>query len=365
MSLLSRRVLYPSLAVKPEIIYGKGSLGVLKNLPGDDYLVLTSNSFMKSESYTRLNEKILSNKKFNIEPIQNSYTKKIIEIKEKYLSWPPDIVIAIGGGSVLDSAKIIRHFLSFSEDNFETLAKRFSNSPPKIKLVNIPTTPNTGSEINNIAVVKKDTNEKIPFINKTFTPDLAVIDPVLLSTMPKNLMDDFISDIFAHAFEGSRSRLSNEALKNMALSSISGLKENLSKFEFDSSDFQAIENIQFSGQQAGTVAENAFVGIIHALAHSLESLTSASHGKCLHALMQQMLEWIKNKTENDNFNFDSFYNIWNDLDLNSSADDSLFNQVDSEQWITLALNDPAIKTDPIKFREDDLKELILWLQSTN
>ena len=101
MSLLSRRVLYSSVSVKPETIHGKGSLGVLRNLPGDNYVVLTSNSFTKSESFTKLQEKTLANKKYDIEIIQNSFEQRILEIKDKYLNWPPDIVIAIGGMMLL------------------------------------------------------------------------------------------------------------------------------------------------------------------------------------------------------------------------------------------------------------------------
>lgn len=365
MSLLSRRILYPSLSAKPEIIYGKGSLGALRNLPGDNFLVLSSNSFSKSESYTKLHEKLLASKKFDLEIIQNSFDKQITNIVEKYKSWPPDLVIAIGGGSVLDSAKLIRHFLSFPEENFDNLAKKITNLPPKVKLVSIPTTPNTASEVNNIAVVKKAEGEKTPFINKTFTPDLAILDPVLLSTISDNLMNDFVSDIFAHAFEGSRSRLSNKLLKNLATTAVSALSENLTRFKDDKTDLEAIENIQFIGQQAGIVAENAFVGIMHALAHALETITNSTHGHCLHSLLPPMLEWINSHEPEHSFNYNFFTEIWNTLDLSSTADKTLLKQVNWDEWVKLTLTDPSIKTDPIKFKEEEVKELISWLQATN
>ena len=127
----------------------------------------------------------------------------------------------------------------------------------------------------------------------------------------------------------------------------------------------AIENIQFIGQQAGTVAENAFVGIIHALAHSLESLTKKSHGSTLHLLLGPMLEWISKNSDKHNYEFNVFYNAWNELDLESTADYKLVNKVDSNEWSKLTFKDPSIKTDPIKFKEEDIRKLIEWLQSRN
>ena len=365
MSLLSKRILYPTLSVKPEIIFGKGSLNVLKNLPGENFLILASNSFIHSESYSKLTEKILSTKKYNLECVQNSFEETINILKNKYIDWPPEIIIAIGSGTVLDSAKVLRHFLSFSEESFDSLAKSYSNPIPKVRLVSIPSTPNTSSEINNIAVIKNNQEEKVPYVNKTFCPDLAVIDPILLSSIPDNIMFDCVSDIFAHAFEGSRSRLSNNLYKTMALNSIRNLKENLNLFVSDHFNYEAIENIQFIGQQAGTVAENAFVGIIHALAHSLESLTKKSHGSTLHLLLGPMLEWISKNSDKHNFEFNVFYNAWNELDLESTADYKLVNKVDSNEWSKLTFKDPSIKTDPIKFKEEDIRKLIEWLQSRN
>lgn len=364
MSLLNRRVIYPTLTSVPETVYKKGSLGVVKYLPGDNVLILSSKTVSKTEPFEKMINKSLSKKKLKLEIIQNSFQDKIIEIKERYQSWPPDSIIAIGGGAVLDSAKVIRHLLSFPEDTIQVLSKKFTNITPKVNLVSVPTTPNTGSEVNNIAVIKDSDNHKVPLVNKTFLPNLSVLDPSLLATIPIELMKDFVSDIFAHAFEGSRSRLSNSFLQSKAIESIKLLETSLPAFIENKEDFDALENILFSGNSAGIVAGNAFVGIIHALAHGLESILNFSHAHAIRSLLPKTLTWIQSNTEDHKFNFDLYVNALQDLDISSKDKFPEIKNLDPDLWSTSALNDPSIKTDPIKFKSEEMLNIIKWIQSS-
>jgi alcohol dehydrogenase class IV len=363
MSLLNRRVLYPSISQLPEIFFNKGSLNVIKNVSADNLLILVYNSISKTETYIKLKEKTLASKNIKEEIITNAKQENIIEISKRYRNWPPDAIVAIGGGIVLDSAKVIRHLLSFPEDTIEELSKQFVSPTPYIKLVSIPTTPNTGSEANIIAVTINSDGKKFPLINKSFIPNLAILDPVLLKTIPKSLMYDFIADIFTHAYEGSISRLSNSYLQKLALNSILELENGLKIYNDDNENMEGLESIFSAGHNAGIVAGNAFVGMIHALGHSLETITKISHGESLHAIFKQCLEWQKGNLPEKEKEINFYLQKWTELNLFQSANLKLIKNIDPNLWSELAINDPSIKTDPIKFSKEKIIEVITWIQT--
>ena len=365
MSMVSRRVIYPSVTQLPEIFFSNGSLGVLKNISSENILLVLSKSISTTDTYSKLKEKTLKGKIVKEEIITNAKQETILEISKKYSNWPPDTVLAIGGGIVLDSAKLIRHFLSFPEDTFENLSKQFVSSIPHVKLISIPSTPNTGSESNNIAVTINSEGRKVPFINKSFLPDLAILDPVLLQTIPKNLMFDFCSDIITHAYEGSISRLSNNYLQNQALNSMMELEKGLFGFKDDPSDLNSLEMIQYAGHEAGIVAGNAFVGMIHALGHSLETIKNIGHGSALHSIFQQCLEWQKENIPEKRSFIDQYLEKWQTLGLSETADKKILKTIDANEWANLSINDPSIKTDQIKFSNEKLLDVISWIQNNH
>lgn len=363
MSLVNRRVIYPSITHLPEIFFNKGATGVLRNISAENLLLLVSRSVSKTELYSKLIEKTLKSKSIKEEIITDAKQETIIEISKKYNNWPPDAVMAIGGGVVLDSAKLIRHFLSFPEDTLEILSKQYVSQTPSVKLISIPSTPNTGSESNNIAVTIAEGGKKVPFINKTFIPDLAILDPNLLQSIPLDLMLDFSSDIITHAYEGSISRLTNTFLQNQANNSLQELEKGLQKYKQSQEDIEALELIQIAGHQAGIVAGNAFVGMIHALGHSMETITKCSHGSALHSIFFQCLEWQLENVKEKNDITSVYLEKWKNLDLAKSANLKIIKTLDSKTWSELAINDPSIKTDPIKFTNESISEVISWIQS--
>ena len=365
MSLVNRRVIYPNLTQLPELFFNKGSIGVLKNIYPENLLLLVSKSVSESELFEKLINKTLKSKKVRIEKIQDARQETILRISTKYQSWPPDAVIALGGGVVLDSAKLIRNFISFPEDSFETLSKQFVSTYPSVKLVSIPSTPNTGSESNIIAVAMNEDGKKIPYVNKTFLPNMAILDPVLLQSIPLNLMNDCVSDIMTHAYEGSISRLSNYNLQNMALNAVEQLEQGIEKYRKNKDDVSALELIHMAGHQSGIVAGNAFVGVIHALGHSLETLGKVTHGSALHSIFKQCLEWEKLNNPDKSKEAEFYLEKWQTLGLDKSADYKILESIDTEKWVELSINDPSIKTDPIKFTNDKLQEVISWIQTNH
>lgn len=363
MSLVARRVIYQSISQLPEMFFSKGSVNVLKNITSENLLVLVSKSVSASEFYSKTKEKAFSNKTIKEEIFSNASQQSILDLVNKYKNWPPDAVVAIGGGVVLDSAKLVRHFLSFPEDSFSALAKQFVSPTPSVKLISVPTTPNTGSESNTIAVTFDTENKKQPFINKSFLPNLAILEPNFLSSIPPTLMYDFIADIITHAYEGSISRLSNPYLQSLAQYSMQELENGLRIYDQSADDLKGVELIQLAGHQAGIVAGNAFVGMIHALGHSLETMKKVSHGFALHSIFKQCVEWQVENNPDKKDEAKNYLELWKRINLQESTDLKFTKKIDPGFWSELAVKDPSIKTDPIKFSSEKILEVISWIQN--
>ena len=364
MSLVARRVIVPSFTGLPEFFYGKGSLSVLRNITAENILLLVSKSVQQTETYQKVIEKYFATKTVNSEIIQNPVEQTILDISTKYRAWPPDTVIAMGGGAVLDSAKIIRHLLSFPESTLESLQNTYVNESPRIRLLSVPTTPNTGSESNITAVITNRNGIKVPFINKTFLPTMAVLDPTFLSSIRPSLMEDFIADIFTHAYEGSMSRLGTPYMQILADVAIQKLVEGVQKYKQNPQDMEALELIQYAGQFAGIVAGNAYVGVIHALGHALESMTGGKHGECLHLLLAPCLTW-QEQQNNALPRIKHYKKIWDEFGLIPTANNMLVKHLDVQQWAERAFNDPSLKTDAFRIKNiDQIQEIIQWVQST-
>jgi len=360
MNLINRRVIYPSIMATPEIFHRKGAIGVVRNITGNDFLLLISESIQSTEVYQKLTEKFLVHKNINQEIIKFASEDQIMKIVKKYKDWPPDVVIAIGGGKVLDSAKLIRQFLSFPEEQFQDIQKQFSSPNPTIGLVAIPSTPNTGSEVNITSVIKNNRGIKIPYVNKALLPDIAILDPTLMLTIPSPMMGNFVADIFTHAYEGSLSRLSTSFMQQLASRSLQLLEKNYNLYKKDPENLEILGAIQYSGQQAGIVAGNAYVGMIHAMAHSLETLTDCTHGQALQALLGICLDWQANWS--DNPMIPHFKEVYDNINLEEDADLSLIANVDVTSWADLSIKDPSIKTDFFHLKEPEMLEMIKWVQ---
>ncbi|MGL6013109.1 MAG: iron-containing alcohol dehydrogenase, partial [Shewanella oncorhynchi] len=202
----------------------------------------------------------------------------------------PDVIIALGGGSPMDAAKIMWVMYEHPEVHFEDLALRFMDITKRIykfpkmgikaELVAIPTTSGTGSEVTPFAVVTDEkTGMKYPIADYELTPNMAIIDADLVMNMPKSLTAFGGIDAVTHALEAYVSVLANEYSDPQALQALKLLKDNLpSSYLNGAKDPKARELVHNASTIAGIAFANAFLGVCHSMAHKLGAEFHLAHG---------------------------------------------------------------------------------------
>ncbi|AKJ42574.1 bifunctional acetaldehyde-CoA/alcohol dehydrogenase [Pragia fontium] len=209
---------------------------------------------------------------------------------EQMHSFKPDVIIALGGGSPMDAAKIMWVMYEHPETHFEELALRFMDIRKRIykfpkmgvkaKMIAITTTSGTGSEVTPFAVVTDDkTGMKYPLADYALTPDMAIVDANLVMDMPKSLCAFGGLDAVTHALEAYVSVLANEYTDGQALQALKLLKEYLPlSYKEGAKNPVARERVHNAATIAGIAFANAFLGVCHSMAHKLGSEFHLPHG---------------------------------------------------------------------------------------
>ncbi len=205
-------------------------------------------------------------------------------------SFNPDVIIAFGGGSPMDAAKVMWLMYEHPEIEFEGLAMRFMDIrkrvyelPPlgvKAIMVSIPTTSGTGSEVTPFAVVTDEkTGIKYPLADYALTPNMAIVDPSLTLNIPKRLTAYGGIDALTHALEAYVSVLASEYTNGLALEAIRLLFKYLpSAYKNGANDPKAREKVHYAATIAGLAFANAFLGVCHSIAHQLGGTCHIPHG---------------------------------------------------------------------------------------
>ncbi|MGE4490685.1 MAG: bifunctional acetaldehyde-CoA/alcohol dehydrogenase [Kiritimatiellales bacterium] len=222
-------------------------------------------------------------------------------------SFKPDVIIALGGGSPMDAAKIMWLMYESPETKFEDLAMRFMDIRKRIctfpelgkkaKMVAIPTTSGTGSEVTPFAVVTDDaTGAKYPIADYALTPNMAIIDPELVMGMPKTLTAYSGIDALSHALEAIVSVLSTEFTNPQALEAARLIFKYLPTAYKDGTDRKAREKVHYAACLAGMAFANAFLGICHSMAHKLGAAYHVPHGLANALMLNEVIRF--NATDN-------------------------------------------------------------------
>ncbi len=207
----------------------------------------------------------------------------------------PDVIVSLGGGSPIDAAKIMWLLYEDPSASFEGLAMRFMDIRKRIYtypelgrkaiMVAIPTTSGTGAEVTPFAVITDDDGMKHPLADYALTPDVAIVDSDLVTTMPPKLTAWSGLDALTHAIEAYVSVVANEYTSPMALQAIKLVVENLpAAYRNGDTDLKAREKMHNAGTIAGMAFANAFLGICHSLAHKLGARFHVPHG-CANAIL--------------------------------------------------------------------------------
>jgi acetaldehyde dehydrogenase/alcohol dehydrogenase len=223
-------------------------------------------------------------------------------------SFKPDVIVALGGGSPMDAAKIMWVMYEHPEVAFADLALRFMDIRKRIctfpkmgrkaSLVAIPTTSGTGSEVTPFAVVTDgETGVKYPIADYELTPNMAVIDSNLVMDLPKALTASGGIDAVVHALEAYVSVLANEYSDPQALQALKLLQEHLpSAYRNGARDPKAREQVHNAATIAGIAFGNAFLGVCHSMAHKLGAEFHLAHGLANALLITNVIRY--NATDN-------------------------------------------------------------------
>lgn len=358
-----------NFSIPRNIAYGEGSLERLKTLKGKKAALVTGGQSMERLGFLDQAEQHLRNAGMDtiiidgVEPNPSVETvKKGAKIMEDF---QPDWIVAIGGGSALDAAKVMWCFYEHPDLSFDDIIE--PGSMPelrnKAKFVAVPSTSGTASEITAFSVITDTKNKiKYPIVALDMVPDLAILDPVIPSKMPKDITANTGMDVMAHAVEALASTAGTCYTEPYAIEAIKLVFENLKKCYDNGQDMEARDNMHNASSLAGIAFTNASLGLIHSLAHKIGGEFGVTHGLANAILMPYVIKFNRqfsdkyNKVEkllgirdlpqairelNMSMNITSSFIECNEVDFNEDR----FQEV-LERMSQNALKDPCTLTNP-------------------
>jgi acetaldehyde dehydrogenase / alcohol dehydrogenase len=211
-----------------------------------------------------------------------------------------DAIIAVGGGSVMDAAKAMRLFFESPQLSVRELSlpfldarKRIANFPQvdhKIRLVAIPTTSGTGSEVSPAAVISVG-KRKVTLVDYSLVPDMAIVDPHLTLTMPKEITADTGIDALTHALEAAVSIFASPFTDAFCVQAANLIFTALPRAYKNGEDLEARTAMHNAATIAGLAFSNAFVGLNHALAHPVGARFGIAHGRANAVFLPHVLRY--------------------------------------------------------------------------
>ncbi|MBY5579030.1 iron-containing alcohol dehydrogenase [Rhizobium leguminosarum] len=208
-----------------------------------------------------------------------------------------DAVLSIGGGSALDTAKLVA-YLAKTPDKLDDIYGVDLATGDRLPLLLVPTTAGTGSEVTPISIVKTPNNEKKAVVSLRLIPDWAVLDPVLtLGLPPSNTAENGI-DAMVHAIEAYTSKIRKNPISDqLALKALALLSANIRKVYADGSDLNARSDMQIGSMLAGMAFANSPVAAVHALAYPIGEIFKVPHGRSVALVLTAVLEFNRPAAE--------------------------------------------------------------------
>ena len=272
--------------MKTVIHFGNNALDRLKEIPYKRVLVITDPFVVQSSMINLITAPLNSaGIEYDIfhDVVPDAPIDKIAEGVKKFLQYQPEAVIAVGGGSAIDSSKAIREF-----------ALKINNYG-KVGLIAIPTTSGTGSEVTSFAVVNDTTAHiKYPLIADSLTADEAILDAELVKSVPPAITADTGMDVFTHALESYVSTQHNEFSAALAEKAVEICGEFLLRAYLDGSDMHARQKMHVASCLAGLSFNAAGLGITHSMAHQLGAIFHIPHGRANAMLLPHIVEYNAN-----------------------------------------------------------------------
>ncbi len=297
--------------VPPKIYFKRGAVGfALRELCGRKKALIITDKPLFQLGYTKKITDVLEEMgiAFQIfsevapDPDTDTVNRALVMAR----NFEPDAIIALGGGSPMDAAKIVWLMYEHPEVKFDDLAMRFMDIRKRVcmfpelgskaYMVAIPTTSGTGSEVTPFAVITDSaTHIKYPIADYALSPNMAIIDPDLVLTMPKGLAAASGIDSLTHALEALASILATPFTDGIAYEAIRLIFDNLALSVNDGPNNPiARENMHYAATMAGMAFAQAFLGVCHSMAHKLGSAYNIPHGIANALLISQVVKFNSN-----------------------------------------------------------------------
>ena len=291
----------------PKVYFEPNAIKYLSEMEGlERVMIVTDESMVKLgfagriiDQLNRRKNKVQYEVFAGVEPNPDITTvKRGLEIMNTF---KPNAIVALGGGSPMDAAKIMWLFYERPDADFTELVQKFADIRKrtvkyphlgqKATFIAVPTTSGTGSEVTPFAVISdKENDKKYPLADYAITPHVAIVDPVLVQTVPARPTATTGMDVLTHATEAYTSILANDYTDGLALRAIKLVFENLEKSvkEFDK---EAREKMHNASCLAGMAFANAFLGISHSMAHKIGGKFHTVHGETNATLLPYVIKY--------------------------------------------------------------------------
>ena len=205
-------------------------------------------------------------------------------------SYPRSVIIGIGGGSALDTAKQVAAIVP-SHEGIEHYLLAANPFPGRRHLIAIPTTAGTGAEVTRTCIVSDSNGRKMWTWGEEMLPDIVILDPAVTASVPATVTTATGLDAFAHALEANTGQRQNAVSSAAALQAIRLVRRHLPAAVRDPQNLEARAALQQAAMLAGTAIDNAGTGIAHCIGHALGTLYKLPHGIAVTLALEASLEW--------------------------------------------------------------------------
>ncbi|MFD9127528.1 bifunctional acetaldehyde-CoA/alcohol dehydrogenase [Kitasatospora sp. NPDC059571] len=295
--------------VPPKIYFERNSITYLADMPNAHRIVVVTDRTMVEIGHLERIRAVLDRRR---EPAEvrvvdfvepNPSIDTVRRGAELMREFRPDTIVALGGGSPMDAAKVMWLMYEHPEVDFADLKEKFfdirkraftfPDLGEKAKLVCIPTTSGTGSEVTPFAVITDTaTGQKYPLADYALTPSVAVVDPALTTHLPRDVTADTGFDALTHCIETYVSVYANDFTDGLALQGIRLIFDNLVQAVTEGpTDPLAREKMHNAGTIAGMAFGSAFLGVVHAMAHTLGATFHIAHGRTNALLLPHVIRY--------------------------------------------------------------------------
>jgi len=292
-----------TFSVPKEIIYGENALTHLSTLEGKRATLVTGGSSMKRFGFLDQAKTELEKAGMEVSIVDgvepNPSIETVMRGGKEMAAFNPDSIIAIGGGSALDAAKVMWVYYEYPETKFEDLVNfKFPKLRTKAKFIAIPSTSGTASEITAFTVITDTKNHiKYPLVSPEITPDVALLDAALPEKMPAHITANTGMDVLTHAVEAYVSNAASSFTDSLAMEAIKLVFKQLPTAVSKPDNMTARADMHNASAIAGMAFTNASLGIVHSMAHKIGGEFGITHGLANAILLPYIVEYNRKATD--------------------------------------------------------------------